>query len=574
MSKPQLYDDKYVKSITEQINKSHPHYENTTTDMGAEYFANNDPLVPTDDRRYYQGHTKYDGAKDDYKLDDNIDKYKKSDGVFESKKHDTHSEKRHDTHSEKRRDTHSEKRRDTHSERRHDSESDKRKDTSHDSDKKRDSSRYDENDESTWTKEETYLKKLEMLRKLGELKEAGVKLSQNYSINSDYKMMKYEYGLHKDIRSKHNTVSWMSNMMVGIIQGIELLNDTVDPFGFKFHNSWSNDIRTNINNYYDVLGEICEKYTPPGHSISPELRLFFMLTSSAVMIQGHKIIADYTSSFGTDAKQINDDPVLVSDLRKKALHDESVIRTNNINAHIEKEHNIALTNAKNLQSINDAHKEYKAAHDMATTSAVERLNNNLIFTENISVASLNNDTEILRQKEKQKQHELILKNKQLESMNQMLQNMRNEEKITDGYKYKSKIQQLKGLSASSHSKHRQESDSDLSMDSASTMKINPNIKSIMAKTASHIVQTNSDSSKVSSDSSDSSSSKHSNSSSSKKSNSSSNSGINIKMPDLSRLNRPMPKTIDIESISIGNKSNDSYTGTKRGRPRKNIHLGH
>ena len=69
-------------------------------------------------------------------------------------------------------------------------------------------------------KKELMLQKLNMLRKLGELKQYGVQLTQNYNLNSDYEMMEYEYNLHHDIRSKQNSVQWMSHMMIVIIMRI------------------------------------------------------------------------------------------------------------------------------------------------------------------------------------------------------------------------------------------------------------------------------------------------------------------------------------------------------------------
>jgi hypothetical protein len=49
--------------------------------------------------------------------------------------------------------------------------------------------------------EQIKLMKLDMLRKLGELKGYGVTLSQKYNMNSDLSTMKYEYELHRGIRS-------------------------------------------------------------------------------------------------------------------------------------------------------------------------------------------------------------------------------------------------------------------------------------------------------------------------------------------------------------------------------------
>ena len=101
------------------------------------------------------------------------------------------------------------------------------------------------------------LKKLDMLRKLGELAQYGVKLSQNYNMSSDYFTMKYEYELHKNIRAKQNSVNWMSSLMLNCIYGVEILNDKYNPFDLKLKN-WSEQINADINNYYDIFGEIAD----------------------------------------------------------------------------------------------------------------------------------------------------------------------------------------------------------------------------------------------------------------------------------------------------------------------------
>jgi hypothetical protein len=53
--------------------------------------------------------------------------------------------------------------------------------------------------------------KLGMLRKLSELAGAGVRLSQDYNMDSDYKVMKNEYELHTSIRRKHRIVNIMQD---------------------------------------------------------------------------------------------------------------------------------------------------------------------------------------------------------------------------------------------------------------------------------------------------------------------------------------------------------------------------
>ena len=134
------------------------------------------------------------------------------------------------------------------------------------------------------------LKKLELLRKLGELTQYGVKLSQNYSMSSDYFTMKYEHQLHTNIRSKQNFINWTSSIMLNCIYGMEILNDKYDPFSLKLTN-WSQQINADISSYYDVFGEIYEKYNKPGKSMSPELKLVLMIGGSALKFHLNQVAA-------------------------------------------------------------------------------------------------------------------------------------------------------------------------------------------------------------------------------------------------------------------------------------------
>lgn len=138
--------------------------------------------------------------------------------------------------------------------------------------------------------EQQMLRKLDMLRKLGELAQYGVKLSQNYNMNSDYFTMKYEYQLHTNIRAKQNFINWTSSIMLNCIYGLEILNDKYDPFSLKLTN-WSQQINADISSYYDVFGEIYEKYNKPGKSMSPELKLILMIGGSALKFHLNQVAA-------------------------------------------------------------------------------------------------------------------------------------------------------------------------------------------------------------------------------------------------------------------------------------------
>ena len=206
---------------------------------------------------------------------------------------------------------------------------------------------YDDYNELTADKQ--MLKRLDMLRKLGELAQYGVKLSQNYNMNSDYFAMKYECELHKNIRAKQNSVNWMSSLMLNCIYGIEILNEKYNPFDLKLKN-WSEQINADINNYYDVFGEIYEKYNKPGKNMSPELKLVLMVSGSALKFHLNNTLLSQPSRLPTQAppSSINDqpDPRLLEQMREKAVYDKLREETQKNNELLKekagKEHELAL----------------------------------------------------------------------------------------------------------------------------------------------------------------------------------------------------------------------------------------
>ncbi len=177
------------------------------------------------------------------------------------------------------------------------------------------------------------LKRLDMLRKLGELAQYKVKLSQNYNMNSDYFTMKYEYQLHTNIRSKQNFVNWTSSLMLNCIYGVEILNDKYNPFELKL-TGWSEQINADITNYYDVFGEIYEKYNKPGKSMSPELKLILMLGGSALKFHLNNVamsgrlgapsiqqIGGMNGPMGSQANIPGQDPRVLEQMRQQAMVD-------------------------------------------------------------------------------------------------------------------------------------------------------------------------------------------------------------------------------------------------------------
>lgn len=130
------------------------------------------------------------------------------------------------------------------------------------------------------TPERKRLLKLDIIRKLTDLASKGVKLSQDYNMNSNYRVMKYEYELHISIRDKHNTVLFLKDGCITTISAFEKLNKRFNPFGLELE-GWSDNVNNKSDQLYDVIGDLYEKWKGPGRTIPPEITLLGILSFSA-----------------------------------------------------------------------------------------------------------------------------------------------------------------------------------------------------------------------------------------------------------------------------------------------------
>lgn len=328
----------------------------TETNMHPEAFANREKLVADEMIRYYDSNDdEYNNMGDVnniFNLDENIHSHNKKseskDNVFD-KKEDNEKKSQGDYEKAK-----TEK-----------NKSDAYHETNSSSNQKKESVDFKmEDDDALLEKkstEELVLLQLDMLRKLGELKTHKVMLSQNYyliqgdkrAMIGNYKMMKYEYELHTGIKSKQNSIQWMSGMMIGLLRGAEMLNDNYNPFDIKLE-GWSNKVSSSITDYYDVLGEIYEKYNTPGKKMAPEFKLFLMLSGSAISIQMHRGIAKMIPG---QAQSIEDDPDMIEQLRNKAFQDSRNV-SNALKERAEKEHEEANQKARDIKELQNQELEY------------------------------------------------------------------------------------------------------------------------------------------------------------------------------------------------------------------------
>jgi len=330
-------------------NHNSSHYPITETNMLVDMIANSEKLFPENKRWQYNG-------EKNPELDDDHSNYVKN----------NESERRTDNNTE----TH---RTDTYNNSHTDNRTDNK--TANDTVKR------DDGDDNL-TAEELMLRKLDMLRKLSELAQAGVKLSQNYNMNSDYKMMKYEYELHKGIRAKQNGINWMSSMSLNLIYGIEMLNDKYNPFDLKLK-GWSEQMAADQKNYYDVFGELYEKYNQPGKNMAPELKLLLMVSGSALKFH---LTNTMMSSLPTLNTQLDEDPILAEQLRQKAIAQKLKEQNNKNNEalknNMDKEHEIAAQKAYDLNLIRQKELEFQnlKRENAQKNAELEALREKLIIT--------------------------------------------------------------------------------------------------------------------------------------------------------------------------------------------------
>jgi len=373
----------------------------TETNMMVEFFANTDKLIDSDKRVYYEkDHHDTGGGDNNYEddLDDDVDKYSKP-TVFQKAKELPKQASAHENERNTSDGKHVKSKHET---------------TSHE-EAENNASTADGDDVSKWTTEKLRCQKLVMMRKLGELMQRGIVLSQNYGLHSDYNEMKFEYELHSGIQNKKNAVEWMSGAMYSIIKGLEMLNDNYNPFDIKFEGVWSNGVGSNIANYYEVLGELYEKYTSSGQPIAPEFKLFLMLTGSAINIQMHKGVMNLMPSA---AKTLDEDPETINELRQKAemkaeklnevpqpFFSISPEQKQKIEEKVMKDHNEASAIAADNKWIKQSELEYDHMRKKAqNNSEMEHFRNNLMMSE--SAKSLDTKKERVTKMSKQTAEQL------------------------------------------------------------------------------------------------------------------------------------------------------------------------
>ena len=170
----------------------------------------------------------------------------------------------------------------------------------------------DEDDYMYLSKDKQYMKKLDILQKLGDLTKNGTKLSQAYSINSDYFIMKYEYELHKKSKNKIKTINWMNGLLYSIVEGTEILCSETDYIKSKVDlTGWTEKTHSQMDEYTEAFSALLDEYNIGGKDYPALLQLAFLFFGGAISVAIQNKIPN-TEQYT---------PSEIERLRKKAIQD-------------------------------------------------------------------------------------------------------------------------------------------------------------------------------------------------------------------------------------------------------------
>ncbi len=129
--------------------------------------------------------------------------------------------------------------------------------------------------------EEENKKKAELINKLQRLEQKGFPVKQRFTMDNSLDEIKAEYNRLVDARQLETSIKFQRNMMMGLVTGLEWMNNKFDPFDLKL-DGWSESVHENVEDYDDIFEELYDKYKERGQ-MPPEARLLFQLAGSGFM---------------------------------------------------------------------------------------------------------------------------------------------------------------------------------------------------------------------------------------------------------------------------------------------------
>ena len=123
--------------------------------------------------------------------------------------------------------------------------------------------------------------KSELINKLQRLEAKGFPVAKRFTMDNSLEEIKAEFTRLVDARNMEASIRFQRNMLIGMVNGMEWLNNKFDPFDLKL-DGWSEGVHENIEDYDDVFEELYDKYKGKGQ-MPPEMKLVMQLAGSGFM---------------------------------------------------------------------------------------------------------------------------------------------------------------------------------------------------------------------------------------------------------------------------------------------------
>jgi hypothetical protein len=123
--------------------------------------------------------------------------------------------------------------------------------------------------------------KSDYINKLQRLEAKGFPVAKRFTMDNNLDEIKQEYNRLVDARQLETSIKFQRNMLMGLVTGMEWMNNRFDPFDLKL-DGWSEGVHENIEDYDEIFEELYDKYKERG-KMPPEARLLFQLAGSGFM---------------------------------------------------------------------------------------------------------------------------------------------------------------------------------------------------------------------------------------------------------------------------------------------------
>ena len=155
-------------------------------------------------------------------------------------------------------------------------------------------------------------RKRELLYQFHVMEREGTLLPAKYTLDSPLKDMELMYDRVIREREESSSIEWQKSMLITACTGIELLNDTVNPW--KLHlNGWSNQVNDQAHKWNDIFRQIHVKHGNKigGKKIPPEIKLLFAIVVSAFSFHMTQSLSAAIMNASPDVSNVlNSDPEL------------------------------------------------------------------------------------------------------------------------------------------------------------------------------------------------------------------------------------------------------------------------